>query len=69
MPAVGLYGADLARVGVGATVVVIGLGMIGLGVVSAAVRRGAVVIGIDPRAECRVHRHQVRRRRHFRHRR
>ena len=40
-------------VGVGATVVVIGLGMIGLGVVSAAVRRGAVVIGIDPRAECR----------------
>ncbi len=53
MPAVGLYGVDLAQVGVGATVVVIGLGMIGLGVVSAAVRRGAVVIGIDPRAECR----------------
>ena len=53
MPAVGLYGVDLAQVGVGATVVVIGLGMIGLGVVSAAVRRGAVVIGIDPRADCR----------------
>jgi 2-desacetyl-2-hydroxyethyl bacteriochlorophyllide A dehydrogenase len=53
MPAVGLYGVDLAQVGVGATVVVIGLGMIGLGVVSAAVRRGAVVIGVDPRAECR----------------
>jgi 2-desacetyl-2-hydroxyethyl bacteriochlorophyllide A dehydrogenase len=54
MPAVGLYGVDLAEVGVGATVVVIGLGMIGLGVVSAAVRRGAVVTGIDPRAECRA---------------
>ena len=54
MPAVGLYGVDLAQVGVGATVVVIGLGMIGLGVVSAAVRRGAVVIGIDPRAECQA---------------
>ncbi len=53
MPAVGLYGVDLAEVGVGATVVVIGLGMIGLGVVSGAVRRGAVVIGIDPRSECR----------------
>jgi 2-desacetyl-2-hydroxyethyl bacteriochlorophyllide A dehydrogenase len=54
MPAVGLYGVDLAQVGVGATVVVIGLGMIGLGVVSAAVRRGAVVTGIDPRGECRA---------------
>jgi 2-desacetyl-2-hydroxyethyl bacteriochlorophyllide A dehydrogenase len=53
MPSVGLYGVDLAEVGVGATVIVIGLGMIGLGVVSAAVRRGAVVIGIDPRGECR----------------
>jgi 2-desacetyl-2-hydroxyethyl bacteriochlorophyllide A dehydrogenase len=53
MPAVGLYGVDMAGVGVGATVAVIGLGMIGLGVVSAAVRRGAVVIGIDPRSECR----------------
>jgi 2-desacetyl-2-hydroxyethyl bacteriochlorophyllide A dehydrogenase len=54
MPAVGLYGVDMAQVGVGATVVVIGLGMIGLGVVSAAVRRGAAVIGVDPREECRV---------------
>ncbi|HTW10156.1 MAG TPA: zinc-binding alcohol dehydrogenase [Acidimicrobiales bacterium] len=54
MPAVGLYGVDMAYVGVGATVAVIGLGMIGLGVVSAAVRRGAVVIGIDPRPECRA---------------
>jgi 2-desacetyl-2-hydroxyethyl bacteriochlorophyllide A dehydrogenase len=53
MPSVGLYGVDMAQVGVGATVVVIGLGMIGLGVVSAAVRRGAVVYGIDPRADCR----------------
>ena len=53
MPSVGLYGVDMAQVSVGATVVVIGLGMIGLGVVSAAVRRGAVVFGIDPRAECR----------------
>ena len=43
----------MAGVGVGASVVVIGLGMIGLGVVSAAVRRGAVVVGIDPRSECR----------------
>lgn len=54
MPSVGLYGVDMAGVGVGATVIVIGLGMIGLGVVSAAVRRGAVVVGIDPRAECRA---------------
>jgi 2-desacetyl-2-hydroxyethyl bacteriochlorophyllide A dehydrogenase len=53
MPSVGLYGVDMAEVGVGASVVVIGLGMIGLGVVSAAVRRGAVVIGIDPRDQCR----------------
>ncbi|HTT89630.1 MAG TPA: zinc-binding dehydrogenase [Acidimicrobiales bacterium] len=53
MPAVGLYGVDMAQVGVGATLVVIGLGLIGLGVVSAAVRRGAIVFGIDPRAECR----------------
>jgi 2-desacetyl-2-hydroxyethyl bacteriochlorophyllide A dehydrogenase len=53
MPAVGLYGVDMAQVGVGASVVVVGLGMIGLGVVAAAVRRGAVVTGIDPRARCR----------------
>lgn len=53
MPAVGLYGVDMAEVGVGATVVVIGLGMIGLGVVAAAVRRGTVVTGIDPRPQCR----------------
>lgn len=53
MPAVGLYGVDMAQVGVGATVAVIGLGMVGLGVVAAAVRRGAVVTGIDPRAQCR----------------
>lgn len=53
MPSVGLYGVDMAEVGVGATAVVIGLGMIGLGVVSAAVRRGARVVGVDPRAKCR----------------
>lgn len=53
MPSVGLYGVDMAEVGVGATVVVIGLGMIGLGVVSAAVRRGATVVGVDPREESR----------------
>jgi 2-desacetyl-2-hydroxyethyl bacteriochlorophyllide A dehydrogenase len=53
MPAVGLYGVDMAKVGVGASVVVVGLGMIGLGVVAAAVRRGAVVTGIDPRPQCR----------------
>jgi len=53
MPSVGLYGVDMAQVGVGATVVVVGLGMIGLGVVAAAVRRGAVVTGIDPRPQCR----------------
>jgi 2-desacetyl-2-hydroxyethyl bacteriochlorophyllide A dehydrogenase len=54
MPSVGLYGVDMAAVGAGASVVVIGLGMIGLGVVSAAARRGAVVIGIDPREQCRI---------------
>jgi 2-desacetyl-2-hydroxyethyl bacteriochlorophyllide A dehydrogenase len=54
MPAVGLYGVDRAGVTVGSRVVVIGLGLIGLGVVGAAARRGAVVIGIDPREPCQA---------------
>ena len=66
MPAVGLYGVDLAQVGVGATVIVIGLGMIGLGVVSAAVRRCGRHRD-RPVGRLPVHRHQVRCCGHFRH--
>ena len=42
MPAVGLYGVDMANPRMGDTVVVYGVGMIGLGVVAACAQRGCV---------------------------
>jgi L-iditol 2-dehydrogenase len=47
MPAVGLYGVDMANPQMGQTVVVHGVGMIGLGVVAACVHRGCVVVAVD----------------------
>jgi len=49
LPAVGLTGVNQAQVGVGDRVVVIGVGMIGLAVVAAAVARGARVLAVDIR--------------------
>ncbi|MGW5360968.1 zinc-binding dehydrogenase [Actinopolymorpha pittospori] len=51
LPAVGLTGVNQAGVGVGDTVVVIGVGPIGLAVVAAAVARGARVLAVDLRPE------------------
>jgi len=47
MPAVSLYGTDLAGVGIGDVVVVQGAGLIGLGTVAVCVLRGAEVIAVD----------------------
>ncbi len=47
MPAVGLYGTDMANPRMGQTVLVYGAGQIGLGVVAACVHRGCVVIAVD----------------------
>ena len=47
MPAVGHYGVDMANVRMGDTVVVHGVGLIGLGNVASCSQRGAVVIAID----------------------
>jgi len=47
MPAVGLYGTDMANPQMGQTVAVHGVGLIGLGVVAACVHRGCVVVAID----------------------
>ncbi|MEI8196726.1 MAG: zinc-binding alcohol dehydrogenase [Phycisphaerae bacterium] len=47
MPAVGLYGVDMANPRTGQTVVVHGVGLIGLGVVAACAQRGCVVIAVD----------------------
>jgi threonine dehydrogenase-like Zn-dependent dehydrogenase len=47
MPAVGLYGVDMANPRMGDTVVVHGVGQIGLGVVAACVHRGCTVIAVD----------------------
>jgi threonine dehydrogenase-like Zn-dependent dehydrogenase len=49
---VGLFGVDLAEVTVGSTVVVVGLGTVGLGVVAASAARGARVVGVDLRERC-----------------
>ncbi len=47
MPAVGLYGVDMANPRMGQTVVVHGVGLIGLGVVAACAHRGCVVVAVD----------------------
>jgi 2-desacetyl-2-hydroxyethyl bacteriochlorophyllide A dehydrogenase len=47
MPAVGLYGVDMANPQMGQAVVVYGVGLIGLGVVAACAQRGCQVIAVD----------------------
>lgn len=47
MPAVGLYGVDMANPRMGQTVVVHGAGLIGQGVVAACAHRGCVVVAVD----------------------
>lgn len=47
MPAVGLYGVDMANPRMGHTVVVHGAGLIGQGVIAACAHRGCTVIAID----------------------
>ena len=47
MPAVGLHGVDMANPRMGQTVLVYGVGLIGLGVVAACVHRGCFVIAVD----------------------
>ena len=47
MPAVGLYGVDMANPRMGQTVVVYGTGQIGLSVVAACAHRGCVIIAVD----------------------
>jgi 2-desacetyl-2-hydroxyethyl bacteriochlorophyllide A dehydrogenase len=51
IPAVGLLGVDMAEVNVGASVVVIGAGPVGLSVVAAASARGARVVSVDLRQQ------------------
>jgi 2-desacetyl-2-hydroxyethyl bacteriochlorophyllide A dehydrogenase len=47
MPAVGLFGVDMANPRMGQTVLVYGCGLIGLGVVAACVHRGCTVVAVD----------------------
>lgn len=47
MPAVGLYGADMANPRMGQVVVIYGCGLIGLGALAACVHRGCEVIAVD----------------------
>jgi 2-desacetyl-2-hydroxyethyl bacteriochlorophyllide A dehydrogenase len=47
LPAVGLYGVDMANPRMGQSVVVYGVGMVGLGVVAACAHRGCSVIAVD----------------------
>ena len=47
MPAVGLGGVDMANPRMGQTVVVHGVGLIGLGVVAACAHRGCTVVAVD----------------------
>ena len=47
LPAVGLYGVDMASPKMGQIVVVYGCGLIGLGVIAACSHRGCVVIAAD----------------------
>jgi L-iditol 2-dehydrogenase len=51
MPSVALYGADMAGVSVGETVVVQGVGLIGLGSVAVCMLRGAKIIAVDVNAK------------------
>ena len=46
-PAVGLFGVDMAGPRMGETVVVHGVGLVGLGVVAACAHRGCVVVAVD----------------------
>ncbi|MDD5705700.1 MAG: zinc-binding dehydrogenase [Kiritimatiellae bacterium] len=52
MPAVGLYGTDMADPRMGQTVLVHGVGLIGLGVVAACTHRGCRVIAVDVNPRC-----------------
>jgi threonine dehydrogenase-like Zn-dependent dehydrogenase len=47
MPAVGLYGVDMANPRMGEVVVVYGVGLIGLGVIAACSHRGCLVVAVD----------------------
>jgi 2-desacetyl-2-hydroxyethyl bacteriochlorophyllide A dehydrogenase len=47
MPAVGLFGVDMSAPRMGQSVLVYGCGLIGLGVIAAAVHRGCVAIAVD----------------------
>lgn len=47
IPAVGLYGVDMANPRMGQTVVVHGVGLVGLAVVASCTHRGCVVIAVD----------------------
>jgi 2-desacetyl-2-hydroxyethyl bacteriochlorophyllide A dehydrogenase len=47
LPAVGLYGVDMANPRMGEVVTVYGAGLIGLGVIAACSHRGCVVVAID----------------------
>ena len=47
MPAVALYGVDMANPRMGQTVIVHGTGLIGLGVVAACANRGCTVVAVD----------------------
>lgn len=47
LPAVGLYGVDMANPRMGETVVVYGVGLIGMGVVAFCSQRGCRVIAVD----------------------
>ena len=51
MPAVGLYGVDMANPRMGQTVVVHGAGLIGLGVVAFCAQRGCTVVAVDLQSE------------------
>jgi 2-desacetyl-2-hydroxyethyl bacteriochlorophyllide A dehydrogenase len=51
MPAVALYGVDMANVRMGSVAVVYGCGQIGLGVVAFCARRGAVTVAVDIRSD------------------
>lgn len=51
MPAVGLFGVDMANPRMGEVVVVFGVGLVGLGVVAACRHRGCEVVAVDLSAQ------------------